>query len=308
MLSVHSGNLWNKLKQLAKDSNKMNAAVAYVTDDSFIAFGDGDILVVDASDESIASGRTSAKLLKDALARGAKLFSCDTLHGKVIVFDKCAYVGSANISKNSINNLDEVGVISDYPDFCSGAIKLVKELSTESIEIDDCFIERISKIEVKRANRPNKTKRDIGNEDSQRWLITLTNNSNYPGDIDMVEKDNDSVFSEEDNGDWFWLRKRDKLFDLAKVGDVVVRIFKKAKDSQKPKYVCKHVVIKKITYDKEARVKAYHHVSNDEDNLTWGKFLKLAERTKVNNLRKGIQVERTLSEKQSNALFELWDD
>ena len=33
------------------------------------------------------SGRTSASVLESAYKKGAKLYSCDSLHGKVIVFD-----------------------------------------------------------------------------------------------------------------------------------------------------------------------------------------------------------------------------
>ena len=111
MIKILSGGLWPELAKLAKQKTCIKAAVAYVSDDSYVSFGKGDSLIVDASKFSISSGRTSASVLESAYKKGANLYSCDSLHGKVIVFDHHAYIGSANTSKNSKENLDEIGVI-----------------------------------------------------------------------------------------------------------------------------------------------------------------------------------------------------
>src|SRR5438067_13355122 len=65
--------------------NRKKAAVAYVGTDSFLRFGKGDTLVVDASEESIVAGRTSASVLKRAMNRGAQVYSVSRLHAKVIL-------------------------------------------------------------------------------------------------------------------------------------------------------------------------------------------------------------------------------
>ena len=101
MITIKSDGLWLELERLTSSTRNIKAAVAYVSDDSCISFGKGDTLVVDASDASIAGARTSVNVLKSAHKKGAKLYSCDTLHGKVIVFDHETYIGSANISRNS---------------------------------------------------------------------------------------------------------------------------------------------------------------------------------------------------------------
>ena len=46
-------------------------------------FKKSDVLIVDASDETIASGGTSATLLAALLRRGVKLYSVTGLHAKV---------------------------------------------------------------------------------------------------------------------------------------------------------------------------------------------------------------------------------
>lgn len=63
MIDVKSSELWSELKKLAKQKGSIKAAVAYVSDDSCVAFKEGDVLVTDASDGTIATGGTSAKVL-----------------------------------------------------------------------------------------------------------------------------------------------------------------------------------------------------------------------------------------------------
>ena len=64
-----SDNLWPTIKRLAKRSSSKRAAVAYVTSEEYVEFGEGDVLVTDASHEAIASGQTNAKLLERAFER-----------------------------------------------------------------------------------------------------------------------------------------------------------------------------------------------------------------------------------------------
>ena len=231
MITVKNNDLWSELQKLFKNTYSIKAAVAYVSDDSSISFGKGDVLVVDASDASIAGGRTSAGVLKAAHEKGAKLYSCDTLHGKVIVFDHHAYIGSANISKNSKERLDEIGVISDHPNILAGAIQLIDELASQSIEIDSEFIKTISQIDVKRSAPPPGTKpRKVGIGKPRTWLVSLRNDADYPGDENKVEKDNELIETTEDEEPaWFWMKKGSRFFDEAKTGDSVVIIEREKK-------------------------------------------------------------------------------
>ena len=193
MITVNSGNLWDELEKLAKQTKSLSAAVAYVSDDSIISFKKGDLLVVDASNNSIESGRTSAKVLHAAYNNGAKLYSCDTLHGKVIVFDNYAYIGSANISNNSKVHLDEVGVISDYPNIISGAIQFIEKLINISVKIDERYIDVISKIKIK---PPQPSSPSHGNnikiKNPCTWILSTVNDIEYPGDEEKVKKDQES--------------------------------------------------------------------------------------------------------------------
>lgn len=69
-----SKDLWPLMKKLSR-GNAKHAAIAYVASDSHLAFGDGDVLVTDASNALIEGGQTSARVLQTAHAKGAKLYS-----------------------------------------------------------------------------------------------------------------------------------------------------------------------------------------------------------------------------------------
>ena len=69
VIKIKSDDLWSELERLSKNSKSIKAAVAYVSDDSCISFGDSDFLVVDASDSSIAGARTSASVFESCLCR-----------------------------------------------------------------------------------------------------------------------------------------------------------------------------------------------------------------------------------------------
>lgn len=103
MLRLHSDQLWSAIARLARKAKKKLAAVAYISDDEVIKFGEGDLLVADASDEAIKSGRTNAKVIKDAFYRNAKIYSNQFLHAKVMLLDGIAVIGSGNISFTSRN-------------------------------------------------------------------------------------------------------------------------------------------------------------------------------------------------------------
>lgn len=309
MITIKSDDLWLELERLSSNTKNLKAAVAYVSDDSCITFGKGDTLVVDASDESIAGARTSVNVLKAAYKNGAKLYSCDTLHGKVIVFDHEAYIGSANISKNSKNNLDEVGVISDHPTIMAGAIQLIDSLVKQSTVIDSEFIERATKIEVKSGTSPSKGKtRKVKIGKPSSWLLSLRNDAEYPGNEARVEEDSAQIeITDNEEPAWFWMRKGSRFYEQAKAGDSVVIIERETLDAKEPESAYRHIVIKSITQDSDIDAKAFHYAYREDQAVEWSSFKKMAVKAGISRLGSGLNTVRELSEKQSNVLFELWE-
>jgi hypothetical protein len=148
MARLLSETLWAEIQTSASKTPKM-AAVAYVSSDQIIAFGNGDTLVTDASDDTIAGGQTRARVLEAALHRGGRLFSLPNLHAKVLVFADTAVVGSCNLSANSANVLTEAGWVTDLATEADEARALIQRLIARAVPIDQAFITRILGIRVR---------------------------------------------------------------------------------------------------------------------------------------------------------------
>ena len=307
MIEVNSDNLWHELDKLAKQSKSKQAAVAYITDDSYIAFDNGDELIVDASDEAIASGKSSAKVLETAFKKGTRIYSCDNLHAKTIIFDQNVYIGSANISLNSVKNLIELGIISDHPNILAGAVKFIEQLKLTSRQVDEAFIELILNIPTAQKGNHHKRSKMVHIEKPRFWMVSISNDYNYPGDEEAVESDNKNIkVTNSEIPCWFWHRPGTKFFEHAKIGDSVVIIERERRAQEEPDFAYRHFTIKNITNDDNAQTKAYHYAFSDKYRIAWSIFKTLTSRAEISNLGTGLNTTRELTERQSNLLFELW--
>jgi PLD-like domain len=159
MNRILSGDLWTTVSNLARKSKIMRAAIAYVSADKLIEFGKGDTLIVDASDEAIASGQTSATTLAKFHTAGAELYSLTNLHAKVLLLDRYAIVGSANLSARSEQTLVEAALLTDEPSPVTSTLQLIRQLQRRAILIDSAFIKRIKFIAVTQQNRAGSSER-----------------------------------------------------------------------------------------------------------------------------------------------------
>ena len=172
-----SQRLWPTLRKLSSESAIKMAAVSYVTSDKYVKFGDGDLLVVDASDSAIAQGQTDALILEQAFKRGAMLYSYPGLHSKLMVLNGHAVVGSANLSVSSVEALVEVALVTDQPSIVGKAMSIIYELAEECDVVDKLFVKRIKSIEVTartggsiaRRRRP----RTIESFQARTWIVGI---------------------------------------------------------------------------------------------------------------------------------------
>src|SRR4030067_2173465 len=151
MLKIISVNLSVTIQKKAKQAEHRRAASSHVPAPTLLPLRNGDLLVTDASDASIASGHTSASTLEKYFKSGVELFNLPDLHAKVLVLDHWAVVGSANASQHSALVYFEAAVISDRPELVGQADKLVTFLAEAGTTIDKSFIKRILKIPVVKA-------------------------------------------------------------------------------------------------------------------------------------------------------------
>jgi hypothetical protein len=112
--------LWSTIVRIGGEGGRKCAAIAYYST-AVVRFGDGDIIIVDASEDAIRGGQTSARVLLDAFHRGAVVFSHSKLHAKMLIGEREAVVSSANLSARS-NGLREAGVLLDgFPELAAAA-------------------------------------------------------------------------------------------------------------------------------------------------------------------------------------------
>jgi hypothetical protein len=143
--------VWNTIADLTARCSRRKAAVAYVSSDVVIKFGNGDLLVTDASDAAVLAGQTSGRLIERAFMRGARIVSAERLHAKVFLFDSTLILGSANISIRSRSALLEAAIMADGRDLVGEADQFINRVADEGQVIDRHRIDVLLTLE---ANRP----------------------------------------------------------------------------------------------------------------------------------------------------------
>jgi hypothetical protein len=174
MQRVLSSDLWKIVTARAKKAKHRQAAIAYVTED-YLNLGSGDVLIVDASEATIRSGGTDAKLLSELHQRGVLLYDCPDLHAKVMLLDDVAVVGSANMSQSS-GSLVEAAIITDQSSIVSGVASFIEQLKKKPSRLTSNKIAELCKIKVIRrggfeGDAPGKRKNPIKRIGNQTWLI-----------------------------------------------------------------------------------------------------------------------------------------
>lgn len=318
MLKIISVNLWETIQKKAKQAEHRRAAIAYVTDPTLLPLRNGDLLVTDASDTSIASGRTSAVTLEKYFKSGVELFNLPDLHAKVLILDDWAVVGSANASQHSALVYFEAAVLSDRPELVGQADKLVTFLAEAGTIIDESFIKRILKISVVKALAPPTRARTRTQAklslDQKFWLVSLPGDTTYPGNPEIVEdvaeKIQKKVSSKAGIVNWFWWSGNARFTTLAKEGDIVIECWRPRSkiSTTRGVRVFRHGRIVRIFQEPGVKARTFHCIwSSDhyDTSVTWSVFQQLAKRAGINRkLSYNSTVE--LTAQQSSALFEIW--
>lgn len=147
------GRVWPAISAL-KGKPRM-AAVAFLGEaapDLLPQFGKGDVIICDASEQSVANGLTSAGALQRFRERGVLLYSVSSLHAKIVIVGSTAAIGSMNASQTSAGK-SEAAVLTSDPKLVSAATGLIRDLIPKSIEVDEVFVNRARRIRTRRANR-----------------------------------------------------------------------------------------------------------------------------------------------------------
>lgn len=232
-----TGNIWQSVATLLKKKCKY-AAIAYVTSDSNITFGKGDILICDASDQAIKCGETSAAVLKRFLKSGAELYSCSGLHAKTLVTDDFAVLGSSNLSASSASNLIEAAIATWRFEQRSQIRAFIQELANISIPIDSAFVARISRIPVIQRKRHGTASKRLQNDrTANTWIVSTIPLSSTIEDreSDLAEVGYNEAKARitdlEDVSSIRWTG-RSRFRSEAKVGDTIIELERNSKKNR----------------------------------------------------------------------------
>ncbi|MCW5978292.1 MAG: hypothetical protein KIT09_09460 [Bryobacteraceae bacterium] len=236
MIQFLSTTLWKTVATESKNAKTKRAAIAYVTRNVPLSLGAGDILIVDASDAAIGSGQTSAKVLGKLFRKGVKLFSYPGLHAKTVVLDSIAFVSSANLSDSSLNHLLEAGIRTDHPTVVSKAIRFIDDLAEHSAQINRPFVDRISKISVKKHWNDSGTRRKrafpADEREPKTWLLGVhaIDDPKDPAELTRIEKGevaaSELLKNPKSNTSWIRYGKTYRVAKEARKEDSVIIIWR----------------------------------------------------------------------------------
>ncbi|RIK32462.1 MAG: hypothetical protein DCC56_01240 [Anaerolineae bacterium] len=127
--------IWENIPKIIKASKRSDVVVAYLgTDGSkLLPLKKGDRLVVDMSIATVKSGATNPHEVEKLIKRGVQVFTRRNLHAKIIATDKELLTGSANVSKNSRDVLEEAAVLTDDKIACQRARSFINRICTEPV-------------------------------------------------------------------------------------------------------------------------------------------------------------------------------
>jgi phospholipase D-like protein len=139
--------IWKALTSAAKRARRpAYVAVAYFGRNASkrLPLPPNSCLVVDASEHAVRCGQTCPAELKRLQQRGVVIYSAESLHAKVYVFDGIAFIGSANVSDRSAGTLTEAVVRTTSRRLISDARSFVRNLRRN--ELTPSAIDRLGQI------------------------------------------------------------------------------------------------------------------------------------------------------------------
>jgi phosphatidylserine/phosphatidylglycerophosphate/cardiolipin synthase-like enzyme len=127
--------LWQALTARIKAAGRVDAAIAYFGQGGakILPLRSGHRLVVDMSPRTVRAGGTDPREVEKLIQRGVQAFTRRNLHAKIVVADKSVISGSANVSRQSQQTLDEAAILTTDPSAVRRAQEFIDRICTEPI-------------------------------------------------------------------------------------------------------------------------------------------------------------------------------
>lgn len=316
LISVHhmrrfiSDNLWAAVARLAKNAVK-RAAIAYVSSDQHVQFGDGDILVCDASPTAIAAGQTSAAVLARAINRGAEVYSISGLHAKVMLLNGTAVIGSANLSSSS-TRLVEAAWITDESKAAAMAQMFIRQLAIPAARLSKSDLGRLLNIQViRRGFLPAAPARKVVVRQLKfrTWIVGVREMLRDPKESQLAEsraKELSSLVSNRRSTvEWLRWTGRSRFRSEASKDDWIIQLWRPA-GHKVPTRVYRSMPLRdRKEYGSTTYFFCEEFPNAEKTAIGWREFLRLAKRAGImRRIAAGSQFE--ISDEQADALSAIW--
>jgi len=306
-------NLWSEIGRLSQRARRVEAAIAYVTSESHLKMGKGDLLVVNASEAAIRSGETSARVLRKLHRRGVSLFSAPSLHAKMVLVDQRVMIGSANASLSSASALDEAAILTDTPVVVSQARSFVRQLARDSEPLNTPQLKRLLAIKVvrRRGQRAlsKKRPRRIKAAGTNTWIVSTVDleDGEYADEQPAVDQALDRIKRTQPKADPTWIRwtGQSGFRKNARNGDMLIVMT--AKRSGRKPYCIDPPTTLLWRQDRANWVRFYHNpdLARPLRSVKWPEFQQLCREAGIRR-RVTANTVRALSATEAAELHRLW--
>lgn len=221
----------------------------------------GSTLVVDASEEAVRSGQTSPEDLLRLYKKGVRIHSVRGLHAKVYVIGREVFIGSANVSRNSRDNLREVLVSSRDESLIRAAKSFVKSL--RSVELGERELKRLERVYAKRARKPRGGKPPRRNKRPRVFVSQFTFSGTPKGEEANEEKGAKAAqrHLSKSSRHWMGTYHWSKGYSWSwKRGDLLVPV--EMDSSWRPKRVYS---IERVIHKRDGQKHRFFYVESEED-------------------------------------------
>ncbi len=133
---IYGSQVWPELTRAASRPVKRHIVSAYVGQQAaeLMPLGKGDVAVIDGSATALKAGQSSPDAIAAWLQAGAHVYSFEGLHAKAYLLGGCVFVGSANASRHSQEQLLEAVLHTDRRDLRDQVLGMVLDLAELAAE------------------------------------------------------------------------------------------------------------------------------------------------------------------------------
>jgi hypothetical protein len=302
---ILTDNIWRRVKQVARTSGRKTAAIAYVSTYKYVSFGDGDVLVCDASDQAIRSGETSAAVLARFFKAGADIYSCPGLHAKTLVLGRAVVIGSCNLSESSAVVLRELAILTTDASIRSQALAFVHGLREQSQPVDKAFLDRITHIPVSKRRRVSRRKRKTFHFGTRTWVISTVplDPDRYTDEEPLVEQAEKAVKKklQRARADISWVRwtGKGRFRSVAKEGDTIIDL------NSTGKRVTVSPPVAVLRRQDHGHWTRFYYESTD-DSMSWTAFEKELRKVGIRHIKK--ESTKELSTRDAALVSLIWEE